>query len=99
MRITTVITIAALTVVALTYGSAAANSSRPSDVAIGVKTELSVNASISTANSAADRIELAQYYSNRCFTPYFWCLLPGPVPVGAACWCATPNGPIGGVVR
>jgi hypothetical protein len=34
--------------------------------------------------------------SNRCFTPYFWCFLPGYAPVGAPCWCPTPNGPVGG---
>ena len=37
--------------------------------------------------------------SNRCFTPQFWCYLPGNAPVGARCWCATPYGPVEGVVR
>lgn len=46
-----------------------------------------------------DRIETAQMVSNRCVTPYFWCLLPQFVPVGTTCWCATPNGPVVGVVR
>jgi hypothetical protein len=37
--------------------------------------------------------------SNRCFTPTFWCYLPGYAPVNARCWCATPNGPVAGIVR
>jgi len=38
-------------------------------------------------------------YSNRCYTPQFWCYLPQYAPVGANYWCATPYGPVGGVVR
>jgi hypothetical protein len=38
-------------------------------------------------------------YSNRCYTPNFWCYLSGNAPVGARCWCATPYGPVAGVVR
>jgi hypothetical protein len=45
-----------------------------------------------------DRLELAQQVSNRCLTPYFWCYLPGFAPIGASCWCASPNGPIAGRV-
>lgn len=37
--------------------------------------------------------------ANQCLTPYFWCYMPGYAPVGASCWCASPNGPVGGVVR
>lgn len=40
----------------------------------------------------------AQQMSNRCLTPYFWCILPQYGPVGAPCWCASPNGPVGGRV-
>jgi hypothetical protein len=44
--------------------------------------------------------EIAQVpTSNRCFTPYFWCYLPGYAPIDTPCWCASPNGPVGGVVR
>lgn len=49
--------------------------------------------------SLDERLEVAQAYSNRCFTAYLWCLLPGQFPVGSACWCASPNGPVPGVVR
>jgi hypothetical protein len=37
--------------------------------------------------------------SNRCVTPTFYCYLQQYVPVGTACWCATPYGPVAGVVR
>jgi hypothetical protein len=44
--------------------------------------------------------EIAQASSsNRCFTPYFWCYLPGFAPINTPCWCASPNGPVAGVVR
>lgn len=54
---------------------------------------------ISVEDRLAGRLELAQAYSNRCFTPYFWCYLPQYAPINAPCWCATPNGPVNGVVR
>jgi len=44
-------------------------------------------------------LDLAQGMSNRCLTPYFWCFLPQSVPVNTPCWCANPNGPVGGFVR
>jgi hypothetical protein len=53
-------------------------------------------------NSLGAGFEIAQApppMSNRCFTPYFWCYMPGYGPVGAACWCPSPNGPVGGIVR
>jgi len=53
---------------------------------------------ISHRGSLNDRFEVAQAVSNRCLTPYFWCLLPGYFPVNSPCWCATPNGPVPGVV-
>lgn len=37
--------------------------------------------------------------SNRCFTPYFWCFIPHVVPVGTPCYCASPYGPVQGIVR
>jgi len=37
--------------------------------------------------------------SNRCVTPHLSCLLAESVPVGTACWCATPNGPVTGTVK
>jgi len=37
--------------------------------------------------------------SNRCYTPTFYCFLPQAIPVGYACWCATPYGPVAGVAR
>jgi len=36
--------------------------------------------------------------SNRCFTPSFWCWLPGFAPIGMPCYCGTPYGPIQGRV-
>jgi hypothetical protein len=48
--------------------------------------------------NSLENAEFAQQTSNRCLTPYFWCFLPGYGPVGAPCWCATPNGPVGGHV-
>jgi hypothetical protein len=35
---------------------------------------------------------------NRCFTPQFWCWLPGYAYLGTPCYCATPYGPVNGVV-
>jgi hypothetical protein len=47
-----------------------------------------------------ESFEIAQVpLSNRCFTPYFWCFMAGYLPIGSACWCPSPNGPVGGVVR
>jgi hypothetical protein len=41
-----------------------------------------------------------QYYpqgmSNRCITPSGICFIPGYLPVGSGCACATPYGPIYG---
>lgn len=54
---------------------------------------------LSVATSADNYPKLAQAYDNRCFTPYFWCYLPGPAPINSPCWCASPNGPVAGVVR
>ena len=41
----------------------------------------------------------AQNMSNRCVTPVVYCYLAQYAPVGTACWCATPNGPVGGTIR
>jgi hypothetical protein len=54
---------------------------------------------LSAAMNADSYPKLAQAYDNRCFTPYFWCYLPGPAPINSPCWCASPNGPVAGVVR
>ena len=40
----------------------------------------------------------AQQYGLRCVTPRFWCGLQQPAPVGTACYCNTPSGPIAGRV-
>lgn len=45
------------------------------------------------------RLEAAQQLSNRCATPAGSCVLDQSAPVGTPCWCATPNGPVSGVVR
>jgi hypothetical protein len=50
-------------------------------------------------SSVEDGIGNPIQLSNRCFTPTFWCYLPGNAPINARCWCATPNGPVAGVVR
>ena len=53
-----------------------------------------------TRKGLEDRTQLAQAQgSNRCVTPVVICVLPVLAPVGSACWCATPYGPVGGVVR
>ena len=36
------------------------------------------------------------YPGTICFTPYFWCQLPGALPVGAPCYCNGPYGPVNG---
>ena len=54
---------------------------------------------LSKSDLLGEGFEIAQQTSNRCFTPYFWCFLPGWAPINTPCWCATPNGPVGGVVR
>ncbi len=40
----------------------------------------------------------AQLYGLRCVTPRFWCGLQQPAPVGTACYCNTPSGPVPGRV-
>jgi len=42
---------------------------------------------------------LAQYMSNICATPYGLCYMAQYGPIGSPCWCPSPYGPIGGVVR
>lgn len=88
-----------LAIVALTCGAA---TSRPTNDDRGLGRGLDRNKVRSELNldSLGDTFVLAQApVSNRCFTPYFSCLLPGYAPLGTACWCATPNGPVAGVVR
>ena len=41
----------------------------------------------------------AQRPGTTCATPYGWCQLPGVFQPGTQCYCATPQGPIYGVVR
>ncbi len=38
-------------------------------------------------------------YSNMCVTPYGSCAIYGAGPVGYACWCPSPYGPINGAIR
>ena len=94
MRTTTIIA-----TVILTLAAAASHGTR----ATIPSSELSEHTLIQqapAANPLREGFEIAQVpVSNRCFTPYFWCYLPGYAPVGLSCWCASPNGPIGGVVR
>ena len=56
---------------------------------------------IAVRNEKGDNKQFAQApsRSNRCVTPTFSCFLAQAVPVGTPCWCATPYGPVGGVVR
>jgi len=51
------------------------------------------------SQSLSQRLEAAQQVSNRCATPSGSCVLDQSAPVGTPCWCATPNGPVSGVVR
>jgi hypothetical protein len=45
-------------------------------------------------------LQLAQnQVSNVCHTPYKSCILGSYAPVGTACWCSSPSGPIRGQVR
>ena len=37
--------------------------------------------------------------SNRCQTIITTCFIGQSAPVGAACWCASPNGPVAGRVQ
>jgi len=50
-------------------------------------------------HSLSQRLEAAQQLSNRCVTSSGSCALDQSAPVGTPCWCATPNGPVSGVVR
>jgi len=94
MRIPTVIAI-----VALTFASAASHSSTPDRRAIATTPEHNVADPVSVENRFGDRIEIAQRYSNQCVTPRLSCVLPRSAPVGTACWCATPNGPVNGTIK
>jgi hypothetical protein len=96
MRITTLIA-----VVVMTCASANPHSPIPDNRVnrvAGRTLEHSCVRHISHRDSLDDGLEFAQALSNRCLTPYFWCFIPQYVPVGTPCWCATPNGPVGGVV-
>ncbi len=54
----------------------------------------------SLGKTARGKTLLAQSgMSNICQTPYGACYLPGYAARGMQCWCASPQGPIGGVVR
>jgi hypothetical protein len=95
MRMIRVVAIAALAL-----SSAMANSSMPKEAVNTQKGEQKITESIPKANPFVDRIELAQQFSNRCVvSPAFSCSLPRSAPVGTRCWCSTPSGPAGGVVR
>jgi hypothetical protein len=37
--------------------------------------------------------------TNQCQATYLSCTLPGYAPIGTPCWCATPTGPVVGVVN
>ena len=90
----------AIAIVVLAGGSAAPHGSMLGTGAVRWRAEQAFISDISDGNRPGGHIQLAQQpYSNRCVTPYFTCVLPQPVPVGAACWCATPYGPVAGVVR
>jgi hypothetical protein len=43
-------------------------------------------------------IGAAQPLGSKCHTPYFVCVLSGQHPVGSACYCAGPQGPVPGTV-
>jgi hypothetical protein len=93
MRLTTCIAI-----VGLICASAASHTSVPGNVGNKQPVEHTSIQDISMGNRLTNRIELAQQASNQCLTPYFWCWLPGYAPIGSACWCATPQGPVAGRV-
>jgi hypothetical protein len=70
----------------------------PDSLPISPRREHTSMRKLSLSTNIAENAEFAQQASNRCLTPYFWCYLPGYAPVGAACWCASPNGPVAGRV-
>ena len=97
MRTTTIIA-----TVILTLAAAASHGTRATIPSSKLPEQILIQQT-PAANPLRETFEIAQQQgvplSNRCFTPYFWCYLPGYAPVGSACWCASPNGPVGGVVR
>lgn len=94
MRATTIIAI-----VILTLGSAASHGTRAT-IPGSKFPEHTLIQQTPAANRLGESFEIAQVpVSNRCFTPYFWCYLPGYAPIGSSCWCPSPNGPVGGVVQ
>ena len=91
--------VAIMAIVLLTCGFVPPNNARRDDGAIRRTLAHTSVRPIPNIEPLDDRREFAQQVSNRCFTPYFWCFLPGYAPVGTGCWCATPNGPVAGVVQ
>jgi hypothetical protein len=94
MRISTIIVIGILIL-----GPVASHGTKTTIPSLKLREHTLSQQSLST-NPLRENFEIAQVpLSNRCYTPYFWCYLPGYAPINSACWCASPNGPIGGVVR
>jgi hypothetical protein len=94
MRITTITAI-----VILMLGPAASRGTRAT-ISSSKLPEHTLIQQTPAANPLRESFEIALVQaSNRCYTQYFWCYLPGYAPVGTSCWCPTPNGPVAGVVR
>lgn len=93
MRIRTIIALIVLTCgLSLSHGSLLDG--------VAKRHEHTSNRKLVSHDDVKDDLLIAQVpMSNVCYTQYFYCILPRYVPVGTACWCASPNGPIGGVVR
>ena len=85
--------------IVMVSGLTASRSTKPDNDLISLR-DLHAPMQYRQSNDAIGaRIQLAQQYDNRCFTPSFWCYLPQNYPVNIACWCATPYGPVQGIVK
>ena len=65
-------------------------------------TSLNLAASPSDGNRTSRKLsnrKLAQFFGQVCQTPFGWCWLGVPFPVGSSCFCASIYGPQAGIVR
>jgi hypothetical protein len=90
-------TVGCIAVLLLTTFSPGAARKAPGDLSRSAHwSELRGDASPQTATQEDGFLRVQAPMSNRCVTPYGMCMLPGYIPVGAPCWCATAYGPVSG---